>query len=80
MIAHLKTLYRGMFDRLYDRDWGGLQTAGVYSDAPPGVPSQHQALQLEHTGDPASSKPCHSSPQPILLVKHLSERSNDNDI
>ena len=72
MPPDLKTLYRGMFDRLYGGDGGSLQAAGEQSDAAPGVPSQHQALQLEYTGDPASCEPGQSSPQAILLVEHLS--------
>ena len=70
---HLKTLHRGMFDRLHDGDWGGLKAAGVHSDFTPGVPGQHQSLQLEDAGHPASSEISQSSPQPILLVEHLSE-------
>ena len=73
MPPHLKTQHRGVFDRLYDGDGGGLKAAGVHGDAAPGVTGQHQSLQLEDAGDPASSEPGQPSPQPILLVKHLSE-------
>ena len=41
MPPDLKTLYRGMFDRLYGGDGGSLQAAGDHSDAAPGVPGQH---------------------------------------
>ena len=71
MLPDLKTLYRGVFDHL-DGDGAGLQAAREHSDAAPGVPGQHQALQLEDTGDPASCKPGKSSPKAILLVEHLS--------
>ena len=72
MLPDLKTLYRGMFDHLYDSDGGGLQAAGEHSDAAPGVPGQYQALQLVDTGDPASGEPGKSNPQPVLLVENLS--------
>ena len=73
MPPNLKTLHRGVFDRLYDGDGGGLKAAGVHGDVAPGVTAQHQALQLEDAGDPASFEPGQPSIQPILLVKHLSE-------
>ena len=37
MPPNLKTLHRGVLDRLYDGDGGGLKAAGVHGDVAPGV-------------------------------------------